>query len=184
MFGPGGPSAAELRRWVSGAEPKVVFAMRNSQAVVLVATSLFAVGSFAQSDLCTKDEVTVWSCSTTAKVYSLCASRDLSPTAGYLQYRAGKSPTPEFAFPDSPRHPKGHFLLRLAPRGASLSFTNGDYGYWIYEPLAGSTTIDVSKGGTSIGTVTCAWSTDTLTLTETQNRFQALGIYQHHHHEH
>lgn len=163
---------------MSRAEPKVAAAMRNSQAVVLVVTSLFAVGSLAQANLCTRDEVMVWSCSTKAKVYSVCASRDLSPTAGYLQYRAGKSPKLEFAFPDPPRHPKGHFLLRLAPRGASLSFTNGDYEYWIYEPLAGSTTIDVSKGGTLIGTVTCAWSTDTLTLTETQNRFQALGIYQ------
>lgn len=151
--------------------------MRNSKAAFVVAASLFSVGSFAQSSLCTKDEVTVWSCLTKAKVYSLCASRDLSPTAGYLQYRAGKSSKPEFAFPDPPEHPKGHFLLRLAPRGASLSFSNGDYEYWIYEPLAGSTTIDVSKDGASIGTVTCGWSTDTLTLTETQNRFQALGVY-------
>lgn len=152
--------------------------MRNSVAAFAFVVSSFSTGSLAQQDLCAKDEVTVWSCTTEAKVYSLCASRDLSPTAGYLQYRAGRNSRREFAFPDPPAHPKGRFLLRLAPRGAALSFSNGDYEYWIYEPLAGSTTIEVSKSGAAIGTVTCGWSSDTLTLTETQNRFRALGIYQ------
>lgn len=152
--------------------------MRKAGNVVLVAAALFAPVALAQSNLCSKDEVTVWSCSTKAKVYSLCASRDLSPSSGYLQYRAGKGAKAEFAFPDPPQPPRGHFLLRLAPRGASLSFKNGDYDYWIYEPLAGSTTIDVLKAGKPIGTVTCSWSSDTLTLTETLNRFQALGAYE------
>ena len=152
--------------------------MRRSRIIVVVATTLFCMSSLAQGNLCTKDESMVWSCSTKEKIYSLCASRNLSATAGYLQYRAGKGVKPEFAFPDSLQHPKGHFLLRLERRGASLKFMNADYEYWIYEPLAGSTTIDVSKGGKFIGTVTCDWSTNTLTLTETQNRFQVIGIYQ------
>lgn len=133
----------------------------------------------AQPSLCTKDEVTEWSCTAGRKVYSLCASRDLGPTSGTLQYRAGKKGSkPELAFPDPATHPKGHFVLNIVSRGATLSFSNKGYTYYVYEPLAGQTVIDVSKGDTPIGSITCGNATDTLTLTSTQNRFKTLGVFQ------
>ena len=152
--------------------------MKNLRALVLVALSLFSMSSIAQQSLCARGEVTEWSCTAKKKVYSLCASQDLSPTAGYMQYRAGRISKLEFAFPESRENPKGHFLLRLAPRGASLSFTSEGYEYFVYEPLAGPTTIDISKGRTPVRSITCNSATDTLTLTKTLNRFKLLGIYE------
>jgi len=99
-------------------------AVRNLRTFLLAAFPLFSASSFAQPSLCTKGEVTEWSCV------------------------------------------------------ASLSFTNEGYEYFVNEPLAGPTTIDVSKGQTPLGLITCDSATDTLTLTETQNRFKLRGIYQ------
>lgn len=149
-----------------------------SRTLPLLALSLFSASSFAVPSLCTKEEVTEWSCAARGKVYSLCASADRSPATNYMQYRVGKNNKLEFSFPELREQPKGHFLLRLAPRGASLSFTNKGYEYLVYEPLAGPTTIHVSKDQTPVGSVTCGSATDTLTLTETQNRFRLLGIYE------
>lgn len=149
-----------------------------SRTLLLLALSLFSASSFAVPSLCTKEEVTEWSCAARGKVYSLCASADRSPATSYMQYRVGKNNKLEFSFPEPREHPKGHFLLRLAPRGASLSFTNNGYEYLVYEPLAGPTTINVSKDQTTVGSVSCGSATDTLTLTETQNRFKLLGIYE------
>ena len=133
----------------------------------------------AQASLCTKDEVTEWSCTAGRKVYSLCASRDLGPTSGTLQYRAGKKGSkPEFAYPDPATHPKGHFVLNIVSRGATLSFSNKGYTYDVYEPLTGQTVIDVSKGPTPLGSITCGAATETLTLTVVQNRYKALGVFQ------
>jgi hypothetical protein len=94
-----------------------------------------------------------------------------------MQYRAGNKSKLEFAFPSQRQHPRDHFRLSLAPRGAVLGFDNHGYEYWIYEPLAGPTRIDVSKGQAPVGSIICSSATDTLTLTKTQDRFRSLGIY-------
>ena len=152
--------------------------MHKFRILLLLALPLLSESSSAQPGLCGKREVTEWSCAAKGKIYALCSSRDLGPITGYMQYRAGTSSKLEFAFPQPLTHPKGHFLLRLAPKGASLSFSNEGYEYFIYESLAGSTTIDINKGQMPVGSIICASATDTLTLAETQNRFKLLGIYQ------
>jgi hypothetical protein len=152
--------------------------MRNLHPYLLVALSLLPLSSIAQTSLCTQGEVTEWSCKAKGKIYSLCSSKDLSPTTGYMQYRAGKSSETEFTFPEHLEHPKGYFRLGLAPRGAWLTFSNAGYEYFIYEPLIGPTLIDVVKSQSPVASVTCRSATDTLTLTTTQDRFRLLGIYQ------
>lgn len=151
--------------------------MPDVRALLPIALTLCSASSLAQPTLCTKGEVTAWSCVAKGKVYSVCASPDLSATSGYMQYRAGKNAKVEFAFPKPQQHPRSYFQLRLAPRGASLGFENEGYAYSVYEPLAGPTEITIFNGETLVGSITCDSATDTLTLTETQNRFKSLGIY-------
>ncbi len=132
----------------------------------------------AQPSLCTPSEVTEWSCTAKKKIYSLCSSKDLGAKAGYMQYRAGKASKTEFVFPERLEHPKGNFRLVLQAKGVMLSFSNAGYEYAIYEPLAGSTHIDVTKSqGAQVADVECNSATDTLTLTTTMKRFELLGIY-------
>jgi hypothetical protein len=152
--------------------------MRSRHALVLSALSVLAPSSIAQSSLCTQDEVTEWSCTAKGKIYSVCSSEGLSPTTGYMQYRAGTTSKTEFAFPEPPRHPKGFFHLNLLPRGASLGFSNGGYEYAIDEPLAGATFVAISKGQGPVAFVTCKSATRTLTLNQTMDRFKLLGIDQ------
>lgn len=152
--------------------------MRNLYPYLLVALSLLPLSSIAQSSLCTQGEVTEWSCTAKGKIYSLCSSKNLSPTTGYMQYRAGTSSKTEFTFPEHSEQPKGYFRLGLLPRGARLTFSNAGYEYAIYEPLIGPTLIDVVKSQSPVALVTCSSATDTLTLTTTQERFRLLGIYQ------
>ncbi len=151
--------------------------MKLARILVLAAALPGTTVALAEPSLCTRDEVTEWSCSVKEAVHSLCASRDLGPRSGYLQYRARTREGMASVFPDPPRHPAGLFRLRLAPRGASLRFTIGGREHWIHEPLAGSTSIEVLEAGRSSGVLDCDWSTDTLTLTATQNRFRRIGIF-------
>lgn len=128
------------------------------------------------ASLCDSHEHTLWSCQSRSKIYSVCASQNLKETTGYLQYRAGTEKDIAFRFPDKALHPNGYFEFELLARGASLSFSNGDYTYSILESLMGESTIEVEKAGRLLSTVTCQAWTDSLTLTETINLFDRLGI--------
>lgn len=152
--------------------------MRNIHKKALLTLCLLPLNAIAQPSLCTREELTEWSCSAKGKIYSICSSKDLSATAGYMQYRAGKLSKTEFTFPEQLKHPKDIFRLNLLARGASFSFSNGAYEYNIYEPLGGPTLIDVSKGDNPLASITCSSATDTLTLTTTMNRFRLFGIYE------
>lgn len=140
---------------------------------------LFVVSADAEADvpsLCASSERTVWSCQAGKKTYSLCASHDLSATAGYLQYRAGKNGRADFRYPATRLPAKGHFQFRLWPHGTALTFENGHYGYSIYEDIKGDTRIDVDKDGQAIATVDCSDATDTLTENRTIDLFKAVGV--------
>jgi hypothetical protein len=57
--------------------------------------------SMKPASLCTQGERVLWSCETAKerKLASLCASKDLDKTRGYLQYRFGRSGQVEMEFP-------------------------------------------------------------------------------------
>ena len=103
-----------------------------------VAISALAQGAEA-STLCKADETVVFSCSTGAHMASLCASKDLSASQGYLQYRFGKNDDPEFVYPAELKHPTGLFapgmLMFSGGGGAYLQFSNGAYGYTIFSAV-------------------------------------------------
>ena len=127
---------------------------------------------------CHAEERSLWTCQAGRKVYALCASQDLGPATGHLQYRASKNGKVEFGYPSAKVHPRGVFRLALLPRGASLFFTSQGHEYSIHEPLAGKTTIDVSKEGKGIAGIMCAKSSDTLTLTSTLDFFREIGVFE------
>jgi len=128
------------------------------------------------ASLCESKERTVWSCQVGTKIYSVCASQDLSGTTGYLQYRAGTAQKTDFRFPTVLLHPKDHFEFGLLAHGARLSFSNGGYSYSIAEDLKGGTIIDVEKSNRSVSTIHCRDSTATLTETSTIDLFTSAGI--------
>jgi hypothetical protein len=145
----------------------------NLSALLLAVPSLAA----AQDSLCTGNEQMVWSCQAKGKIYSLCASPEISNSTGYLQYRAGSKTRVELNHPTTQRHPRGYFSFQLMPRGVSVTFTNKGYEYVISEPLAGRTSVNVSKGGQSLPPIECKSSSESLTLTTTINQFKAVGLF-------
>lgn len=69
---------------------------------------------------------------------SVCGSKDLSSSSGYLQYRFGvRGGTPELMFPAEVKHPKGLFEFGNEGFGAksstrNLKFKIGKHGYVVY----------------------------------------------------
>ena len=104
---------------------------------VISGTSLAARA--APTSLCTKDEKIVYSCATSAtRFLSICASKDLSKNAGYLQYRFGPSGKPDLVFPETPRHPVGIFTpgtLSFSGGGAYFRFAKAPYVYTVFSAI-------------------------------------------------
>ena len=81
--------------------------MRHRMLPIFVGMSIASLGctaastpAFAQS-LCTADETVVFTCAAKAKIVSACASKDVSPHGGYLQFRIGKGNRVEVSYPAS-----------------------------------------------------------------------------------
>ena len=128
--------------------------------------------------LCEKYENVVWSCQAKKKFYSICASKDLTETKGYLQYRAGTLDRIELKYPPVLQHPKGQFEYELLAHGAILIFKNGLYIYEISEDLIGQPRIRVSKDEKDIASFRCGDSTQSLTNNSTIEIFRTVGAYQ------
>ena len=101
----------------------------------------------ASESLCGTTEVALFSCPTAYKLVSLCASRDLSQTSGYLQYRFGTKTKLDFQYPENKVHPYKKFIrsgIGYARGGEEhISFSNGSYMYVLYDILTG---LDPGKG--------------------------------------
>jgi hypothetical protein len=89
---------------------------------------------------CREQEQTVFSCSLGKKIVSVCASKDISPTNGYVQYRFGPKSAPELIFP-TPIKPANRAVMRFGTLmfsgggGAYLRFINGRYNYIVYTAI-------------------------------------------------
>ena len=102
--------------------------------ILLLATSV----SYADT-LCTSQENVICSCSTGRKIISACASKDLSKSTGYIQYRFGKSGSIELTIPSKKSHPSnytnGNIITYSGGGGTYLRFINGNYGYVLYSAI-------------------------------------------------
>lgn len=74
------------------------------------------------------------------KEVQLCASSDLTPETGTLQYRYGKPGQPELVFPKTTGQGSKDFLwsrytrpMPLATTELALTFKNGDWTYSVYD---------------------------------------------------
>lgn len=100
---------------------------------------------YQQSPLCSKDEITLWSCETGKRVYSLCSSHTVTRTSGYMQYRASSRGKVVFTYPAERKPPLGSFVYNSLGNGnASVEFTSNGYGYTLFDPLKGGSSISVS----------------------------------------
>ena len=95
-----------------------------------------AASASAADTLCSGQEAAVFSCTAGKKIISVCASKDLSRSSGYLQYRFGPKGAPEIQVPEAREHPepsvKSGTLMLSGGGGAWLRFIKGEYGYVVY----------------------------------------------------
>jgi hypothetical protein len=104
----------------------------------------------ARSPLCTRDEITLWTCENKKRVFSLCSSPTASRTTGYLQYRAATGGKVTFAYPAVKAPPLGLFKYDIFGNGdASIAFTNNGYAYNLADVLRGHSAIYIAAPGVS-----------------------------------
>jgi hypothetical protein len=100
---------------------------------------------YQSSPLCSKDEITLWSCETGKRVYSLCSSHTVTRNSGYMQYRASTRGKVVFTYPIERRPPLGSFVYQSFANGnASVEFTSNGYGYTLFDPLRDKSSIHVT----------------------------------------
>lgn len=112
--------------------------------------------AMASPTLCKADELVVFSCPTGAHTASVCASKDISKSAGALQYRFGKKEIVDLAYPDAGAKPTDVFtsgmLMFSGGGGAWLRFSKGQFVYTIFSAIGkwgpGETAAEV--GGVAI----------------------------------
>ena len=72
----------------------------QQQVLVLMALACLVTFPVLAADAhCRAQEQTIFACALGTKMVAVCASHDLSPTRGYVQYRFGQKNAPAFTFP-------------------------------------------------------------------------------------
>jgi len=89
---------------------------------------------------CRAQEQTIFACSLGTKVVAVCASHDLSPTSGYVQYRFGPKNAPELTFPAATKPSsraaiQARTLMFAGGGGGYIRFINGRYHYIVYTAI-------------------------------------------------
>lgn len=114
--------------------------MKKNKMTIIAMAYFIALPSFATESHCKEQEQTVFSCSLGSKIVSVCASNDISPTKGYLQYRFGPKNAPELIFPASTESSNRSILrsgiyMFSGGGGGYLRFINGQYNYVVYTAI-------------------------------------------------
>lgn len=166
----------------------LAFAMTTSTVLVQARTPVPSIMSatldkyrseYQQSPLCSKDEITLWSCKTTKRAFSLCSSQVGTRTTGYLQYRVANAGKVTFTYPRMKAPPRGFFKYQsFTNGGASVEFTNNGYNYELIDPLRGNSFILVSTPGSSAKTteITCVGN-QTLQVNYTMRLMYDFGVW-------
>lgn len=101
----------------------------------------------SNNSLCQAEETILFSCMTKQnKIISLCASKGLSATNGYIQYRFGKKDAIELIYPTNQTMPaskafQGRAQMFSGGGGIYLRFKNKAYDYLIYEGIGKGWTV-------------------------------------------
>ena len=108
------------------------------------------------NSLCLTDERIIFSCAVkrTAKIISLCASKDLDKERGYLQYRFGLPGRVELEFPKSRTGTQQQFryshYFRAQVDLTEIIFTIDGYEYSVFDDYNGEEKPPVSLQGVSV----------------------------------
>jgi len=133
--------------------------------VILFTATVIAAHAQAadvHKSLCQTKEKVVFSCSTGKKLISVCASENLSSSAGYVQYRFGTNEKLEFSFPEPKAHPdsfstKG--ILAYSGGGAGyMRLNKGAYSYVVYSGMGqgwDKQGVAVEKNGKLLSNILC-----------------------------
>lgn len=125
-------------------------------ALALTAANIGCAESSQPGTLCRDNERTVFSCplDSSAKLVSLCGSRDLAKGSGSLQYRFGRSGEVELEFPKD-RHDSreafrhSHYARYQVDRFA-VSFSSKDHRYTVFDDRDGETAPPTHKAGVAV----------------------------------
>lgn len=133
---------------------------------------------YQKSPLCNKDEITLWSCETGKRVYSLCSSHVVNRTSGYIQYRASDRGKVVFTYPTEKRQPLGLFRYFSAANGdASIEFTSNGYGYTLSDPLRDRSSIFVTAPSGKQTEIRCGGN-QTLQINYTMRLMYDSGVWE------
>ena len=140
--------------------------MRKLQFGLCLTLIAFSQAALADTH-CSNTEKVVFSCSFGKKMVSICASSDLSASAGYMQYRFGAKDKVELQYPQTQLHPRGKFdVKRQTPvldngtraKLTEVSFVQGDFKYIVDSMDTGSidkTTLNVERNGKQLASLVC-----------------------------
>jgi hypothetical protein len=120
--------------------------------------ALRSVNAYAEElTLCKAHEEVYFSCAVDKEIVSLCASGNISPDNGYVQYRFGTEDHIELEFPKMPYPPRNRFNISDIS-GGNLSFTHikfnsGKYNYVVYQGFPSG--VYVRKSGKQVSNLSC-----------------------------
>jgi hypothetical protein len=134
------------------------------KSALLALIYLMAFHANAADSHCSDQEQIVFSCSLGKKIVSVCASAELTPSSGYLQYRFGAKSALELILPASRDSNQkktilANTLMFAGGGGGYLRFMNGRYQYVVYTAIGrGWGTKEgvlVKKGAKQIANLKC-----------------------------
>lgn len=125
---------------------------------IYVAAVFFGGNAYADEvTLCQSHEEVYFSCPTEGKVISVCASGNISPDNGYVQYRFGTPDRIELQSPGKPYPPRNRFSMSEISEGninfTHLKFKCGKYDYVVYQGFPSG--IYIKKGGKLVSNRIC-----------------------------
>ncbi|EDT43673.1 hypothetical protein BamMEX5DRAFT_0560 [Burkholderia ambifaria MEX-5] len=139
---------------------QLIGSSRSILADIFKAAFAFGVGGCVYADevtLCQPHEEIYFSCSLGEKMVSLCASGNVSPDNGYVQYRYGKPDHIDLQFPNKPHPPRGYFGISDISIGSAnfvhVKFRSGRYDYVIYQGSPSG--VYVKKNGDLVSNHAC-----------------------------
>ena len=153
-----------------------------STPVASITTATWAEysGLYGKSELCGKDEITLWSCEIRERKYSLCSSHVVTRSTGYMQYRASDRGRITFVYPATKKPPIGCFTYSSAANGdASIVFVNRGIKYSLLDSLRGESSILVSDQSESSATteMSCGGGMQTLQINYTMRLMYESGLW-------
>lgn len=128
-------------------------------ALIILSATVRAEDKHFSSEevMCYPHEEIYFSCPIGDKVMSVCASGNISPQNGYVQYRFGRPGKPELEYPEQSEPPTDRFLITDFAGGSinstHLKFKTAGYVYVIYQSATNG--VYVKNNGKTVANFSC-----------------------------